>query len=197
EIRSEQREREISVVRRASVAAMYAGPSTEALYLAHTAGGWVVSALGKTGEPRAHRPVTIGLLHRWAWTQVNCELATDEQGRAVLGPLPGARRITATLGGLTQTWELDDPPPRPLPRHVIAGSDVIVHLPASRTAQDVLHRASLVELRANVPARHAQATFEPLAGAIAIRGLPAGEYQLRAPGLRTTAIVVAAASPEL
>jgi len=197
EVKSEQRERDVAVARHYSIAAMHAGPSTEALYLAHTAEGWVVSALGKTGEPRAHRPVTIGLLHRWAWTQVNCELATDEQGRAVLGPLPGARRITATLGGLTQTWEIDDPPPRPLPRHVIAGQDVIVHLPASRTAEDVLHRASLVELRAGVPARHAQATFEPLAGAIAIRGLAAGEYQLRAPGVGPIALVVAAASPGL
>ena len=197
EVKSEQRERDLAVARHYTIAAMHAGPSTEALYLAHTAGGWVVSALGKTGEPRAHRPVTVGLLHRWAWTQINCELATDAQGRAELGSLPGARRITATLGGLTQIWEIDDSPPRPLPRHVIAGNEVIVHLPASRTGQDALHRASLVELRAGVPTRHVPATFEPLAGAIAIRGLAPGEYQLRAPGLGAIAIVVAAANPEL
>lgn len=190
EVRSEQREREVSCARRCTIAAMYAGPNTEALYLAHTGAGWVVSALGKTGEPRAHRPVTIGLVHRWAWTQQNRELATDAQGRVELGRLPGARRITATLGGLTQSWELDAPPPQAVTLHALAGGDVIVHIPASRTAQDVVARASLVELRGSVPARHVPARLEPLAGAIAIRGLPAGEYQLRAHGIATTAIVV-------
>jgi hypothetical protein len=190
EVRSEQREREVSASRRYSIAAMHAGPSTEALYLAHTDAGWVVSALGKTGEPRGHRPVTIGLVHRWAWTQLTCELATDERGRVELGKLPGAWRITATLGGLTQTWELDDPPPQAVPLYALAGRDVLVHLPASRTAQEVLHRASLVELRAGMPARHVPATFEPLASAIAIRGLLPGEYQLRAHGIAPTTIVV-------
>ncbi|HEX2689872.1 MAG TPA: hypothetical protein VHN14_24805 [Kofleriaceae bacterium] len=197
EVRSEQREREIAVTRRLSIAAIHAGPSTEALYLAHTEAGWVVSALGKTGEPRAHRPVTIGIVHRWAWTQLTCELATDELGRVELGPLPGARRITATLGGLTQSWELDDPPPHQVPIYALAGQEVIVAIPASRAAGDVMRRASLVELRAGAPARHVEATLEPLAGAIAIRGLPSGEYQLRAPGIATTTITVAAPSSAL
>lgn len=194
EVRSEQREREVQVARSVRIAAMYGGPSTEALYLAHTDAGWVVSALGKTGEPRAHRPVTIGIVHRWSWTKLNAELATDERGRVELGRLPGAKRITATLGELTQTWELDDPPPAPVPLHAIAGREVIVHVPASRSADDVLRRASLVELRAGAPARHVAATLEPLAGAIAIRGLPAGDYQLRAHGIAATPIAITAGS---
>lgn len=195
ELRSEQRARELSVSRSVGLAAMYAGPSTEALYLARTDAGWVVSALGKTGEPRAQRPVTIGIVHRWAWTQLTCELATDERGRVELGPLPGARRITATLGGLTQTWELDDPAPRAMPLYAPAGRDVIVHLPACRTADDVMARASLVELRAGVPARHVEATVERLASALALRDLGPGEYQLRAHGLATTTIIVTPDAP--
>ncbi|TMQ24747.1 MAG: hypothetical protein E6J90_07305 [Deltaproteobacteria bacterium] len=197
EIRSEQREREIAVSRSCSVAAMYAGPATEALYLARSDRGWVISALGRTGEVRAHRPVTVGIVHRWARVQLNAELATDERGRVEVGALPGALRITATLGGLTQTWELDDPPPAAPPLHAVAGRDVIVAIPASRTAEEVLHRASLVELRGGAPARHARATLEPLAGAIAIRGLAPGDYQLRAHGIATTAIVVTAPRAEL
>lgn len=197
DVRSEQREREVTASRSFSVAKMHAGPGTEALYLAHTATGWVVSALGKTGEPRAHRPVTVGLVHRWASTQLKVELSTDVRGRVELGPLPGARRITATLGGLTQTWEIDDPPPASVPLHAVAGRDVVVRIPPSRTADGVLHRASLVEQRANLPARHTAATFEPLAGAIALRGLPPGEYQLRAHGIPTTMIVVTAATAEV
>ena len=197
EIRSEQREREVGVARTCSVAAMYAGTGTEALYLARTTAGWVVSALGKTGEPRAHRPISVGVTHRWARSQLNAELATDERGRIELGTLSGAQRITATLGALTQTWELDDPPPQVAPLHAVAGSDVIVPIPASRTAAEVLHRASLVELRAGVPARHPAAVLEPLDGGIAIRGLVPGEYQLRAHGITPTAIVVAAPRLEL
>jgi hypothetical protein len=197
EIRSEQRERDIAVRRSWTLAAMHAGPSTEALYLTCSAAGWVVSALGKTGEPRPHRPVTIGVVHRWAWTQLNAELATDERGRIELGPLPGARRITARLGGLTQTWDLDEPARVTPPVHAVSGREVLVHIPASRGAEDVLRRASLVELRAGAPARHVDATFEPLAGAIAIRGLAPGDYQLRAHGLAPTPIAVTTQAVEL
>lgn len=40
------------------MAQIHGGIATKALYLARTSGDWVVSALGKTGEPRAHRPLT-------------------------------------------------------------------------------------------------------------------------------------------
>jgi hypothetical protein len=197
EVRSEQREREICVVRMCPVATMHEGPRTEALYLAETADGWVISALGKTGEPRAHREVTVGLVHRWALTQQNVELATDARGRIELGRLAGAHRITATLGGTTQTWQLDDPPLRTPALHARAGDDVVVHLPASRSAADVTRRCSLVELRAGLPARHVAPDLEPLASALVLHGLPPGDYQLSAPGLATTWIVVAAPRPTL
>src|SRR6185369_9074696 len=168
-------ERELSVARSCSVAPLNAGPATEALYLARSDRGWVLSALGRTGEPRAHRPVTVGIMHRWARTQLNAELATDERGRIELGALPGAQRITATLGGATQSWRLDDPPPPVAALHAVAGRDVIVP----------------------VPARRPPATFESLAGAIAIRSLPPGNYQLRAPGLAPTPIFVTAPLAEV
>ena len=197
EIRSEQREQDIRASASCEIATMHAGPSTEALYLADTADGWVISALGKTGEPRAHRQVTVGLVHRWALTQLNVELATDAHGRIELGRLTGARTIIATLGGTTQTWQLDDPPPRAPALHARAGDDVIVPLPASRDAADVMRRCSLVELRAGLPARHVAPAVELLASALVLRGLPPGDYQLSAPGLATISIVVAAPSPVL
>ncbi len=212
EIRSEQRERELVVTRTCQVATMHAGPSTEALYLAHTAAGWVVSALGKTGEPRAHRAVTIGLVHRWATVQASVELATDERGRIELGALPGARWILATLGGASQTWDLDDARAHAPAIHAVVGRDVLVHLPASRPATDVLRRASLVELRAGRPARHVELHGEStpgatpdapgvgasaLASAIALTRLPAGDYQLRIPGLPATLIVITAPTATL
>jgi hypothetical protein len=179
------------------VAAMYGTTSTEALYLALGAAGWVVTALGKTGEPRARRPVTIALVHRYAHTQWTYELATDEAGRIELGPLPGATRIAATLGGYTESWQIEDPARSSGLLQLPAGRDAIVHLPASRSAQDAMHRLSLVETRAGSPVRHVQAEITPLAGALSIRGLTPGEYVLRAPGAVQLAIRVANAGAEI
>ncbi|HEY0194284.1 MAG TPA: hypothetical protein VGC42_24380, partial [Kofleriaceae bacterium] len=193
ELRSQQREQDIVVRRELVVAQMYASVGTEAMYLAQTADGWVVSALGKAGEPRAQRPVAIGLIHRWASTELQLELATDARGRVELGALPGVRQIRATLGGLSQTWAVDAPALPPVSLYATAGDDILVHLPATRGAHEVMPRLSLVEIRGRAPARHVTAELEPLAGALAIKGLPPGEYQLRAPGLPVTAIYVTSA----
>ncbi|HUS29433.1 MAG TPA: hypothetical protein VMZ53_13030 [Kofleriaceae bacterium] len=217
---SEQREQDLAQSAYVQVAEMHATTDTEALYLARTSShGWVLSALGKTGEPRAQRPLTITLVHRWALTELNVELATDAYGRCELGELPGISRITAVLGDQTQTWNLLDEP-RQL---TLNTRDVLIALPPSRTADEVIARASLVELRGGAPARHASATIEPASalfsasgyagqttrpdrpntgqatsgggtagggaaggGGIVIRGLPPGDYWLRAPGVAAT-----------
>ncbi len=188
EVRSEQREQELSDARSYHLATIHGTTSIEALYLSRTARGWVISALGKSGEPRAQRPVTVSLVHRWARTQLNAELATDAQGRVELGQLPGVEWIMVTLGGLTQRWLAGD---------VGVGcvlalpcdKDVLLPIPPGRSAQDVLRRLSLVELRHGVPAHHPQLTTELLEGAIAIRGLPPGDYECRAPGLNASIVI--------
>ncbi|MDB4962106.1 MAG: hypothetical protein JWP01_2105 [Myxococcales bacterium] len=148
----------------------------------------MISALGKSGEPRAHRPVTVGLVHRWSRMQVNLELATDAHGRIELGHLPGISRISATLGTVTPTWWIED--------HLgsfgiqsRAGKDVVIPLSPSRTAAEVIRRMSLVETN-GVPVHHPQVTLVALEDSVTIRGLRAGEYQLRAPGIGQVSIVV-------
>ncbi len=188
EVRSEQREQEITDARTIAVGAIHSTDSIEALVFARTEGGYVISALGKTGEPRAQRPVTVGLVHRWSRMQLNLELATDERGRIELGRLPGASRVTATLGGHTQSWWVED--------HVgatamqaRAGSDVNVAIPPSRSAAEVIRRMSLVETN-GAPVRHPQVSVTGLEDTLVIKGLPAGDYALRAPGLPSVAIAV-------
>jgi hypothetical protein len=192
-----QRDVPLSQMASFQVAAMHATTATEALYLSRGIGGWTISALGKTGEPRGKRPVTVALVHRLAHTQWTYELATDERGRIELGELPGIVRILATLGSSTETWQIDDLPRPSGLLQIAAGRDAIVHLPASYDAEDAIRRASLVETRAGVPLRHIGDGFVPLAGAFAIRGLPPGEYVLRAPGVLPLAIRVARAGAEL
>ncbi len=190
---SEQREQHLTDAASAEVATINGTFATEALYLANTAAGWVVYALGKTGEPRAQRPVTVSMLHRFANMQTNTELATDAHGRVELGALPGVTRIMVTLGGASQTWYVDAAA-LDTPIHAIAGTDVVVPIAMTRDATETILRSSLVELRGDVPHSHPHVALEPLAGAIAIRGLAPGHYELRAAGCRAR-IVVAEPGP--
>jgi hypothetical protein len=155
----------------------------------------VVSALGKTGEPRAQRPVTVALFHRWARTQLNVELGTDAAGRAELGLLPGVEWIMVTLGGLTQRWLAGDVGIG-CTLAAPSGREVVIPIPPGRTAADLVRRLSLVELRGGVPARHPAIEVDALEGGLVIRGLQPGDYELRAPGLHV-AIAIASAGAEL
>ncbi|MBA3455955.1 MAG: hypothetical protein H0T42_22850 [Deltaproteobacteria bacterium] len=188
EVRSEQREQEVQDGRTFEVGAIHRTASIEALFLARTTAGFVISALGKSGEPRAQRSVTVGVTHRWSRMQLNLELATDEQGRIELGALPGISRITATLGGTTQSWWIEDHLGA-LGIQAAAGSDVVIPLSPSRTAAEVIRRMSLVETQ-SVPIRHPEVTLVALEDSIVIRGLRAGDYQLRAPGVVQVSITV-------
>ncbi len=190
ELQSEQREQDVTYSRAFEVSQIHGTTAIESLYLAHTAGGWVLSALGKTGEPRAKRPVTVGLVHRWSRLQLNVELATDERGRVELGGLPGIARITATLGAASQAWNLVDSL-RATAIHALRDTDVIVPLPPSRTVSEVLPKLSLVEVR-DVPVAHPDYTIEPLESGFAIRGLLPGTYVLRGPGIDTSIVVMSA-----
>ncbi|MEP6864044.1 MAG: hypothetical protein ABJE66_25675, partial [Deltaproteobacteria bacterium] len=181
---AEQREQELVAAESIEVATMHGTFATEALYLARAAAGWVVHALGKSGEPRAQRPVSIVLVHRWSRIELTCELATDAHGRVELGELPGVQRITATLGAGTQTWITDDPELACPPIVVEAGAPVIVPVPASRTSAELVRGLSLVEIRGGAPQRHvAEVTILQLASGIRIDGLAAGDYQVRGAGL--------------
>ncbi|CAN5150178.1 hypothetical protein BH11MYX1_BH11MYX1_34860 [soil metagenome] len=189
-IMSTQSEQELVQTASVEVAQMANSYATEALYLARTPTGWILSALGKSGEPRAQRPVSVVLVHRWARTEVTSELATDARGRIELGELPGVRQIRATLGSSSQTWRCDDPERSEPDLVTLHGRDVVIGLPPSRTSQDLVRRLSLVELRAHVPLRHVAAVVTEIEGGLVISRLPVGEYQVRGAGLAATRITV-------
>lgn len=195
EVRSEQREQEISSARTFSAGGIHATDAIEAMVFARTANGYVISALGKSGEPRPQRPVTVGLVHRWSSMQLNLELATDEHGRIELGHLPGASRVVATLGAQSQSWWIED--------HIgastmqtRAGADVVIPISPSRSAAEVMRRISLVETR-SVPVRHPPVTLVGLEDSVVVKGLPAGDYVLRAPGVPSVGITVLDVRAEL
>ncbi len=187
---STQSEQELVQTASVAVAQMDSTNATEALYLARTASGWVLSALGKSGEPRAQRPVSVVLVHRWSRIELTVELATDAQGRIELGELPGISQIRATLGASSQAWFCDDAERAELPIIAVHGRDIIVPIPPSRAAQELVRGLSLVELRAQVPLRHVAASVTAIESGIVIGKLPVGEYQLRGAGVLPTPITV-------
>jgi len=187
---SQQTDVDLATGTHVAIAAMHQTTATEALYLARTAQGWVLSALGRNGEPRAQRPISVVMTHRWAQTQVVAELATDSRGRCELGELPGVSQISATYADVSQSWWVFDNVIGDGLVHAIAATEVIVPLPPDRDAADTIARSSFVELRGGMPVRHVDAKLEPLAGGISIKGLAPGDYVMRTPGMRALTIRV-------
>jgi len=187
---STQSEQELVQQATVEVAQMYGTHATEALYLARTTAGWVISALGKSGEPRAQRPVSVMLVHRWARTECNVELATDARGRIELGELLGVQQIRAISGSGSQSWICDNYERREPDIIASHGREIIIPIPPSRTAQELARRLSLVELRAQVPLRHVAAVVTEIESGIVISRLPVGDYQIRGAGLAATRITV-------
>lgn len=195
EVRSEQREQELTGARSFVVGTIHRTEAIEALVLARTAEGFVLSALGKTGEPLAQRPVTVGVVHMWSRMRIDLELATDARGRIELGALLGASRITATLGSASQAWWVEDQLGAVM-LQATAGQDVVLPVPISRTAAQLARRLSLVETN-GAPVRHPAVTVVPLEGSLVLRGLPVGDYLVRAPGLPQSTISVLDTRSEL
>ena len=196
QVRSEQREHELSDQRTFEIGTIRRTTAIADVHLARTAGGFVVSVLGASGEPAARRPITIGLTHRWSRLRYDFELATDAAGRVELGALPGVSRIDATAGGARRSWWIEDALGE-LALTVAAGADVAIPLPPSQTAAAAARRMSLVELAGGAPKAHPRVDLELLEDTLVIRGLPAGEYALRAPGLGGAAITVLDVRAEL
>ena len=109
EVISEQREQELVETRAIAVASMDATHAVETTYLAETSAGHVLSALGKSGEPRAQRPMTIGIVHRLVADRDDVG-ARDRRGRARRARPDAGRRSRSrpTLGDAKQIWPLYD-----------------------------------------------------------------------------------------
>ncbi len=181
EVLTEQKPLELSAELRADLAQMHQGPYTDALYLAETDQGHVLSVLGKSGEAKVRQRVPFWFTHRWAQSQQTVVLETDERGRIELGPLAQVSSLQAMgPNGIQVTWPLVSHAAGAA-LHVIEGEEVRVPPALGGTAEEMLARASLVELRAGAPSQHANAALSVEGRNLVVRGLAPGEYQLRAP----------------
>jgi hypothetical protein len=82
----------------------------EDFHLRSDASGYYLCLLGKSGEPRPHRPCNVSVTHAWLTQPQSFMLQTDIDGRITLGILPSIIALSASSNGsgvMTQgSWPL-------------------------------------------------------------------------------------------
>lgn len=173
---SENRKVELSDSRSFSVNGIDAEAAIQDFHLARTAGGFVGTLLGKTGEPRAGVPVNLTLRHRDITASMHFTLQTDAEGRVELGPLEGFTHVTLASASTTRTWPLPRDEARLEPSvHVRAGEPFripVLHGGADRRDFSLLSRLGSGFVRDHF------AALSRKDGYLEVAGLPAGDYDL-------------------
>ncbi|MFO0736312.1 MAG: hypothetical protein U0270_10540 [Labilithrix sp.] len=193
-ITSRQETIEISDTTTASLNASHLTELTSMFHLGRAGDSFVLSFLGKTGEPVAGRAIGLTLQHRVTHSPLQVTLETDEHGRIDLGPLDGkVTRVIATLpNGQAQSWLVtpeDDPITTLI--HTVEGATIVL----SRTnGTRALTDLTLVEHRRGANAVDLGQRLVLADRCVMIEGLPPGEYRLDFPqntGRASTFLMVA------
>lgn len=139
--------------------------------------GYVLSVLGRNGEPIARLPVTVAVkVDRFA-TPVSVNLATNEQGVINLGELVNVSSVTVSAQGMQVATFATKRFHRSWPSVLQIGLGSTIVLPLGKDAAEV-SSFNLVDVRRDVPHSNHADKLKVTAGAIEIRGLGAGDYWL-------------------
>ena len=150
----------------------------QALHVGRTAAGYFIDARGKNGEVLPGEPLACFFKHHCFREEVQVELKTDAQGRALLGSLDGIERFRVKAAeGAERVWS----PSRnacayPVALHGRVGDTLRV--PIVWGAADAASEASLLETRNGQFVKDWQAALAAADGFLELRGLPAGDYSL-------------------
>lgn len=176
---SEQRDVPLSESIAFEVNQIDTGNSIEALFLSRTEAGYVVQLLGKTGEARPHKPINFSFSHREFTRTTEVTLQTDEDGRIELGALIGVASFTATSpSGVRGSWPIvQDTARTPEELHAKKGDPLLIAWTGS-SAPD-RRELSLLERRGGGFLRDCFDALSIADGALVIRGLSAGDYELQ------------------
>lgn len=186
---STQQTLDLEACAEAEVNAVVGTELVEFPHLARSADGHALFVLGRTGEPRAHRAVSLILTHERVRLPLQRELTTDERGRIELGDLAGITALEARLSsGACARFHLRAPRDVPATLHVVEGERF--HLPAPGDADIVLTRLVDGAVVAGAPDQ-----VERIDEAVAIGPLPAGTWRLRSLGWTQDVRVVVAPAP--
>ncbi|MCY2927218.1 MAG: hypothetical protein NT031_17655 [Planctomycetota bacterium] len=151
----------------------------EDVHFSHLAGGYVLDVLGKTGEPKADRPVHVVIKHRLFTDPAQVDLQTDAAGRIALGELSEVDFIHVTIhSGVQHGWQL--------PRDAHSMASLVqgqagrpVELPYVGSAgKPDRAELSLLELRGEAFVADRFDAISIKDGLVVISDLPAGDYDL-------------------
>ncbi|MFT5240214.1 MAG: hypothetical protein ACI9X0_001185 [Kiritimatiellia bacterium] len=152
---------------------------TEDMHLRHTAEGYILEILGKTGEARQARPVHLALKHHDFKDTITATLMTDKFGRVALGALKDVDWVNASLdNNLSHRW------PTVRDRHAAGGA---VHASAGEpitvpymeaVPEDPAAVISLLEQRSGTFVRDVRNHVRFVDGFVVVSDLDAGDYSL-------------------
>ncbi len=165
------------------VGTMHGASSTFAAYLVRSTTGFGLRLIGKGGEARAGRAVSLRLEHDLLVQPIDVVLATDEQGEIQLGELPGVHALSVDLPAadagrpVTQRFSLREFDSGSPPQEVVVveGEEVSVPLGFG----DATLGWQLVELRGAAAVADHSGSATVVAGVLRVDPPAPGTYQLR------------------
>jgi len=151
----------------------------EDLHLVWTDGQYVLEVLGKTGEPKADRPVGFSFKHRDFREAKQVTLKTNAQGRVVLGPVADIVSITATgPEDTSHTWTLGRDRHTGRQQFHTREGDAIVVPYTGKSDKPLREELSLLELRGGTFVADRFDAISIDGGLLRIAGLSRGDYDL-------------------
>jgi hypothetical protein len=153
-----------------------------AILFTRDAGGYQLEVRGRNGEPMASQALTVAFTHRDVNTGLTFQLRTNEEGRLLLGEMPGIVRVVASGSGLDEAvlrpeGEMGEAE-LPSLYQVAVGEEIRV--PLVRPMGEVTRsRVGLLETRGGEVRRDHFDRVAMDGDVLLLRDLPAGDYQLR------------------
>ena len=151
----------------------------EDLHFAKFGNDYVIELLGRSGEPRMDRSVSLVIKHRDFKNTIQLALKTDNLGRINLGPLVDIHNVTATgPEGTLHNWALNSDQ-HTYKQLIHARSGETVTLPHLGTGVTILRSDySLFAMVGTVIRTDAFALLSIKDGMVEIKGAEAGDYDL-------------------
>ena len=137
---------------------------------------YYADVLGRSGEPRAQRPVSFRFRHRDFSEEFAIELRSDASGRVDLGPLNGITDVSTSAG---RHWSLEESGAS-LPRVIHGQAGRSIRIPAVWPAGELSReRLSVLELRANAYTKDLFEVASLEGGYVVLSDLEAGDYSVQ------------------
>lgn len=151
----------------------------EDLHLLRADGNYVLEVRGRTGEPKASRPVSFSFKHRDFRDAIGTVLKTDPKGRILLGTQDGIATLTASgPEGTSHVWTLlGDRHTYSKTVHAKVGDTITLPF-LGKGLEPIRSELSLLELSGGSYGIDRFGNLAIKDGLLVIEKLPAGDYDL-------------------